>query len=331
VTSAVIGVVVVTLAVAAVLNARGASGPVVKTPEASSASGEIVAETTRANLVVLSARTGRVVRTLVTDVGVGAPFSVSPDGSTLFFGQPSAPAYSCPGREVAAVPISGGTPQVVASAATQPAVSPDGHHLAYLSYLGPNGCTPPPQKLVIVPLSRRTMTASQWTVPQGGQSLAQLSWAPDSRHLAYVLYDVNSGSYPRVLDTQVPGASLAGAPYPQSDATGWYGYLGDTGEFLGLYQPGPDQQHSPEVVALDPSTGAIRRRLVTLDGLTGVDALTSDPTGRHLLVVATRPGASPSQSQNLGLYQWNEGERHVTLVATGILAATWIPTSHHTR
>jgi hypothetical protein len=328
---AAIGLVIAALAVVLVLNTRDASGPVVETPGAFSASGAIVAETTDAKLVVLSSRTGSVVRTLVTDVGVGAPFSVSPDGSTLFFGRPSMSVDGCPGREVAAVPITGGTPQVIASAATQPAVSPDGHHLAYLSYLGPNGCTPPPQKLVIVALARHGTTASQWTVSQRGQSLSQLSWAPDSRHLAYVLYDVNSGSYPRVLNTATPGASLAGTPYPQSDATGWYGYLGDTGEFLGLFQPSPDQQHPPEVVALDPITGAIRRRLVTLDGLTGVDALTSDPTGRHLLIVATRPGASPSQPENLGLYRWNQGDRHVTLITSGVSAANWIPTTSAPR
>lgn len=91
-----------------------------------------------AKLQILSAGEGKVVRTLSLMPGLPQPpsseASVDPSGHTAYVSVPT--DVSCSSQEVVAIDLRSGQDRVVATAAYDPVVSPDGTRLAYVTDLG---------------------------------------------------------------------------------------------------------------------------------------------------------------------------------------------------
>lgn len=275
---------------------------------------QVVALTSKLDLVVMDASTGHVVRELDHDVSVRRGLSElapTPDGKDVYFTShlPPDPSGQCPGTvdTVMRVDVAGG---VVGSwgSGRAVAISPDGRRLAIAGGTGRSGigCGEDVASVQI----RDSAAGSVRTIVGTTGAVFSLSWAPNSRDLAFQ-WDKGS-SYAYVLDT-VGGSSLneARCVCEQSDATGWHGYLGDTGDFLGSYGPGAGSSQPNRVVALGPD-GAIGRTLFSTRA--PINDLRSDASGTHVLMTTDR-----------GLYRWSEGESEPTKIAEAIVAAAWIP------
>jgi hypothetical protein len=96
------------------------------------------------------------------------------------------------------------------------------------------------------------------------------------------------------------------------------GYLGTTGNMLGVANPGPDAH----VVALDPATGVVSRVLFALPQ---AHAPVADPTGQHIVVLQ-------GDDSNGTLYRWSDGDEEPTRIGTntGVIAVVWVPGSSAT-
>lgn len=212
-------------------------GPVGEAP------GEFVAIVSGGDIVRVDASTGKV-RGLVTPSEGGPPdkvmrqlLDVTPDHRTVYF---STAGSGC-GGGVFQVPVDGGTPTLVAAAASDPAVSPDGRLLAFLEGQDEINCS-----LVVMDLSsgeRRTFAHPAPAKPASGpgtpsvrpsecsvlpprpearaflgdishlRGLNSLSWSRDSRHIAVLVSEASASPLrppeyiPRVhvLDTAAPG------------------------------------------------------------------------------------------------------------------------------
>jgi len=81
---------------------------------------------------VVSSTTGRLIRTLAPDAGLNrfTPQPAVSPGGTVYFDEADN-VSGIPGEQILSVPLSGGHVTVVANG-HDPAVSPDGHFLAYL-------------------------------------------------------------------------------------------------------------------------------------------------------------------------------------------------------
>lgn len=162
-------------------------------------------------VVVLDTADGRVVRTLFEappqPEGTVAGVSLSADGRTVWFSF-RGPSCDSPGA-VHRVPIGGGPAEKVADGMS-PAVSPDGRLLAYAAPAaargGPGDCA---QALVVRDLV--SGVERSWVPEDNGWdelvTIAEISWAPDSRRLAYE--GSYEGSGVSVLDTLRPGTLTA--------------------------------------------------------------------------------------------------------------------------
>jgi hypothetical protein len=116
---------------------------------------EIVGWTSGFRLVTISTRTGVVLHTLATQVGIFAPglpdVSVAPDG-TVFFDSSAASTFDrgdWTGDQIFSVPINGG-PITRVAAGVDPEVSPDGRRLAYVDS-DPQGEAPISRQLAASP------------------------------------------------------------------------------------------------------------------------------------------------------------------------------------
>lgn len=206
----------------------------------------------------------------------------------------------------------GGPFSLVADNASEAAITPDGQQLAFVSSTGNVDCSRF-SSLVVRPVNSNV--GARWYAPTGDR-LTSPSWAPDSRHLAYIL--LGTGSYPRVLDTRDLRAALDGPPLPQTDGTGWHGYLGVTGDYLGDQIP-VSPRPAAQLVALDSQTGAIKEPLTAITTRSGGGLRpTSDTTGSHILVVVGAP-----DRPTLDLYRWSRGERRAELIGHDVVSASW--------
>jgi hypothetical protein len=149
-----------------------------------------------------------------------------------------------------------------------------------------------------------------WAVTEPDQSLALLSWAPDSRNLAFVFVDGNTSST-QELDTATAASLSDARPLAVPVTAGW-GYLGTTGEF-GAVRNG-------RAVAVDPDTGATRRDLFAFDPELEIGRIASDSSGRHFLFERETVEGGPA-----ALFRATVGDAKPTKVADGIVAAAWVP------
>jgi len=142
---------------------------------------DIVAVTTRGELVVLDPLSGEARRILVAGGVAGGAVAVSPDGRTAYF----AARHGCQ-DEIESVPVAGGRPEPV-TAGVLPAVSPDGKELAFVRQGNGTGChhlATSGDEVVIRHLPGGGETVLEpMAKPGPPHPVSRLSWSPDSRRL----------------------------------------------------------------------------------------------------------------------------------------------------
>jgi hypothetical protein len=276
--------------------------------------GRIVAVTRDFELVLIDPTTGDAVRPLAGRVTVGhdqADLAVTPDGQSVYFvsGPPRHPRPQCPGNfdTVMRVDANGGAAELVDEGSSV-AVSPDGRWLA----------TAKARCAIEVPGVdlRNLLTGEKRSITGAVGAVSDLSWAPDSRHLAFRL----DSSFAHVIDT-VTATSLADARClcDQRDGSRWYGYLGSTGEFLGTASGAVGLSPYGTVVALGSDAREVRK-------------LFTPPKGEEILGLrADRSGTSVVMTTDRGLYRWREGEERPTKLSSRYVDAAWIPKVAHRR
>ncbi len=238
-----------------------------------------------AQLVVLSTRTGRIARTLASNVSIFAPglpsVSVGPHG-TVYFESASAQSFqsvtpptgtNTSGDQILSVSIGGG-PVHDLGAGSDPEVSPDGRYLAYIAPdpAGSAGEAPylvPPQGIDIATLSATGAITSVRTLEPGpaqvDQGASDLSWSPDGHLVSFDLYDPTSAATTAWTTPVGSGVtSLAGATQiPIHDAAlTWNGFFGTgahgVSQGIGVVANTDGRQ---TVVTIDRATGRITARL----------------------------------------------------------------------
>jgi len=297
---------------------------------------------------VISARSGRVVRTLASDLGLfdGTPQpTAAPDGTVYYDDAVAAsqqgPDARPPVEQILRVPITGGASTFVADG-HDPAVSPDGRFLAYLIWTqitgGPEG---------IVMVNRLTGAASTWQYSTDAPDINAISWSPDSGSLM-VSTETLAGTGSRSIGTlrlsspnrsldHLPQVQLPRCPPPTPWAgpgatrdMAWAGYL-NSHEAIGTCQhvglTSGDNWTRPVVVNL--VTSQVVRRLPRVPGLIDVGpsgGFHTDASGHHLVFIGYGRGAG-------GLYRWtvgtpaNERQSGPVFVKNDVGSASWVPTT----
>jgi hypothetical protein len=286
-------------------------------------------------IAVISAASGKIVRVLAATQAGNPTLAVTPDGTDVYFTNVRPPARGeCSSlvrgevNEVARVSIRGG-PVTVVGPGLSPAVSPNGRLLAY-SRNSTNPCAGNNDELVLVDLksgARRTFTSRH---SSSLFHLENLSWAPDSVHLGYNQYSAASPTSPKLIDTATAGTLDDAMPIPHAANSDWAGFLGGTGDAVGVTPHDGSHANPAAIVQLDGTTGAVTRTLFTLPGGLAVgnvfygpeDTLHADRSGRDVLAIGLLPVNAPIRHG--ALYRWHDGDRRPTLVADQIWAAAWI-------
>lgn len=360
--AAVIGVLVLTVTVASVLLLENQPPRPVGTPPPSRVEGVAVpamppqmvvwAQIGRTMSVqVLSSRSGHVVRTLASDIGLfnSTPQpTAAPDG-TVYFDQAigatqQGPDAHPPVEQILSIPITGGPATFVADG-HDPVVSPDGRYLAYLIW---TELTDGPEGVVVV--NRLTGAVDTWEYSTNVPDINTISWSPDSQSLA-VSTETLVGKVPRSswhlsigrLRLSDPNRSLADLPSVQlplcppptywagTGATrdmAWVGFL-NANEGIGRCQHvGLTNEDSwTQLVVVNLGTGQVVRKLPVISGLINVGpsgGFHVDASGHHLVFIGPGRGAG-------GLYRWTidtrtEGRQAAPVfVRNDVGSASWVP------
>lgn len=291
---------------------------------------------------IINSHSGKVERTLSEDVGL---FRMSPDPSaapdgTVYYdagvtGVKQGPDARPPVEEILSVPITGGTPKVVA-VGHHPAVSPDGRYLAYLTW---TDLTNAPEGVAV--LDRQTGAVTTWQYSTTTPDISKISWAPDSKSLV-VVADTLTGnsshlSVGQLALTDPLSTSLESLPQiqrplcpPPTQWAGpganremaWGGFF-NAREGIGICQQvelsQPDDRS--QAVIFDLATGRLVRKLPVVPGLIG--GFESDPSGHHLIFIGGGVGAG-------GLYRWTVDTTAVrqarpVLVKERVGSGSWVP------
>jgi hypothetical protein len=324
----------------------GGGGPAPPGPVAGMPS-QIVVWTASFKIEVLSSRTGRLIRTLATNVALfqGLPaLAVSPAG-VVYFDDVYAPGPlpAVPGgiqgsgrgagEWVLSVPLAGG-PVTRVALGSDLALSPDGRLLAYVPWTDPL-CSPPsrpcegkPEAIVVRDLPAGTQKT--WAFTSTVPFVTNLSWSPDGRYLAFAgMTGIKNGTVTvrtaQVLDTRSGGTLDDARRIPLGQAAAWAGYL--TPQAGAGVLTGPDGiiQAGGGLVEIGISSGRVLRRLTSLPprGLgTGnvfdgtENTITADRTGRYLLIVGVGTGSGE-------IFRWTFGMPRPVSIASGALEAAW--------
>jgi hypothetical protein len=323
---------------------------------------EIVAWMSDDRVVVLSARSGTILRTLATPVLLDEPGSpdltVSPTG-IVYFDSASLSSFNSGawggGDQIFSVPITGG-PVTHIAAGYDPQVSPNGHQLAFVApesggeapYLNAAG------GIELAQLSSNAVTATRILHPdasQLNQGITQLSWSPDSDRLSFAQIDGDTDVttfWTVPVDAPVTSLGAATEIPLRNAALTWNGYWGSHQEHgravgLGVLTTTTGTQR---VVVIDPQSG---RQLSTLFSLRGAvcvalspasppaptpspctygfdNTVISDTSGGDVLLAgATQVSATTGARTTPYLYRWRIGDRRLIRLTPGALRATWAP------
>jgi hypothetical protein len=292
---------------------------------------EMVVLTNTAHLEVISTITGRVIRTLASDVALyrGTPsMTVSPSGVVYF--DDAETVNGEPTERILDVPVAGG-PITTLAEGHAPVMSPNGHLLAYLTYTDLSGT---PEGIAVRDLL--TGTTTKWAYSTTLPDIGRLSWAPDSRSLSFT--STAPGEHNTsplvlrafVLDVQGASGPLDGArQIPLPTGMSWAGYLNQT-QGIGLVQHAGLNRRSNwfEISEVEVRSGRIVKRLATFPGSLAVDnvydgaegTLQMDPSHRYLSIAETGSG-------NWSLYRWKIASGPALRIATGVIAGAWVPVS----
>jgi len=277
---------------------------------------QVVVWTGMFRLEVLSSRTGRVLRTLATNVGLyqGLPtISVSPTGAVYFANARNREQW------IESIPLTGGSVTTI-GVGIMPAISPNGRLLAYVTNTG----------RTIVVRNLATGVARRWSFASGVPAISSLSWSPDNRTLSYTsLHWPGLPQKPfdstQLLDTR-SGGTLTNAPRVRlARGLMWAGFLTAR---IGLAVKSYPSAHGAQeaLVAVAVKSGRVLRRLIQLprqglsasnayDGTEG--AITIDRTGHYVLIAAYGPDGSGE------IFRWTFGARHLFAVGRGAIRAAW--------
>jgi WD40-like Beta Propeller Repeat len=284
---------------------------------------QIVVWTDNFKIEVLSSRTGRMIRTLATNVAVtrGIPtLAVSPAGVVYFDDARGHRNF------VLSVPLTGGPVTTVADG-NQPALSPDGRQLAYWINIDHRALRQP-EAIVVRDLPAGTQKT--WPFTSYLSDITSMSWSPDGRSLAFAdLTYVQNGTVliraAQVLDTR-SGGTLDGAQrIPLGRRVAWAGFLtSHTGAGVLAEQHGPIQTGG-DLVEVGIARGQVLRRLTSLppQGLATVNSvdgtegtITVDRTGSYLLIAGMGTGTGE-------IFRWTFGMPHPVEITSGALHAVW--------
>jgi hypothetical protein len=207
------------------------------------------------------------------------------------------------------------------------ALSPDGRSLAVADFTG----------LHIFNLP--TGTQRTWHPSLGGANLdnattdALLSWAADSRHLAFAYNSDTSSMGAYLLDTRAPGSRLVHAPVPGTNATPWYQIrLTADGRTVIAVLAAPNRRNpngaAQKLKEFSARTGRLLRVLNYLPVWNYTDVeqvLWASPSGHTLLVANTKPYPGKRRASFLlGHTGLLTGHRFTPLPwFTNTLAAAW--------
>jgi hypothetical protein len=266
---------------------------------------------------VLSARTGRVLRTLAADVGLyqGLPtVAVSVTGMVYF-------DTARRGREqVMRVPLAGGPVTTVATG-HDPAVSPDGRMLAYVTDAGLTGA---PEAIVVQNLA--TGTQRRWAFTSW-PDIDSLSWSPDGVLLSFTaIIGSTFHATAWLLDTRRAGPLDSARPIRLGRGLQWAGFLTSGTGLAVAPRPGQAGRGGPQVLLeAAVSSGQIVRRLVPLpaqalfpaDTLQGNNAITADPGGHYLLIATAGPDGYGE------IFRWTVGTHQLVPLVRGATRASW--------
>jgi putative cell wall-binding protein len=272
-----------------------------------------VALTADGQVAVVDTTTGKPLRQLMsvpTDDWANNDLAVTPDRRTAFVTRPGSAEQP---TDIARVPVSGGEPEIVATDASSPAVSPDGETLAYIVHRYPQPGDPDP-RIVLRDLS----SGQQVMLDSGGDwhYVSELAWTADGERLAFVSGEVMTGVATIDADaTSMAQASQVGPPLDGSADRRWTSVAGfEQGlavvdRCCDLAQP---RQWRVLHAGLD---GTIHGTLIA-DGRLEASRVTSNADGSALLAVVD---GGPDGGQ---LVRWNgAGQAHT--VTGDVIEAAW--------
>ena len=297
---AAVGVLVIVALVAVSLR-RGSQQVTTGPPPAGAGkpATQLVALTGQGRIVLLDAETGKWVRTVAyTRADLGSTVAVSPDRRLVFFeASQRGVDYNPCGQGIAAVPLTGGPPVLVAPAASDPALSPDGQRLAYVTGTDELNCSiavvdlatgarrsfaypfQPHPPLVPGPGSSETYSCTTPVPAADARPLlvpdrASLSWAPDSRRLAFVTQPdtaapdgYHATARVAVLDTDANSslgdAQVVGPPLTElGHSSGWSNVVWQNSTTLWAVDQDRCGQPAPRLLRISVSTGAAKTAAV---------------------------------------------------------------------
>ncbi|MFN2626171.1 MAG: hypothetical protein ABR520_08840, partial [Mycobacteriales bacterium] len=308
-------------------------------PDAPGRPARFIAVSAQHEAFLYDGATGQPLHPLGDDAQVVTTAAVD-DGRTYYYASSSGCRSTIVGRESAGA-SPGATERSTESfrverngAAADLAASPDGRRLAYVLEVSrpgdrPGLCPLPELHVLDVTTGRdgiwtdRSYERDPAYPDSVGLSVRSLSWAPDSRHLAYMTWfccDQTAGI--RVLDTDAPGRDfLAPKMHGEFFKVGASScrllastYRGRTGELAAVQECWGEEGEtdaSHEVVVVDPQTGRPTRTLAALstaDDVYEFHSLDFDRSGRHFL--ATWEERSDSGEQRVITVRWDGGEVH---------------------
>ena len=273
-------------------------------------------------IVIVSAGTGRVVRSLTSDVpgGGAANPAVTPDGRTVWFSRGDGTCAA----HLASVPLAGGAERKLpgsgeAGPESLPLPRPRRAQIAYARA----SCSDSGEALVVGDL--------RGVEGHGQLGLEPLQWSRDGDHLLAATPD---GSEVRLLDINPAGAIVADQVLnPGDPASGCalvvFGFSPDNnGGYVAERRCGSSDGTAVgrrSLVLLDRG-GVIRQILVRLARGQGfVDQPAFDTTGHSLLFSTAAVQSDTTQGGPVSLWVWRDGEIRLLARQSGYRHPAWLP------
>lgn len=277
-----------------------------------------VAVTADGRLVVLDATSGEEIRELMDGIPTDDPakndIAVTPDGSQAYVAVPA--SESGGDTDIVRVPVAGGEPEVVATDASSPAVSPAGTTLAYAEHVG-DGPGHPEPRLVRRDLATGDEVRLAVADADAYFYVSDVSWTADGQQLAFTDGEINTGVHTIAADaTSMSQARRLGPGEEQADTDLSWSDTAAFGRRLAVTETCCDVgEERWRVIDVDPGDGS---RHGTLMGEQRLEAVHLDSNADASALLAVEGGGLEGGT----LRRWNgAGEAHT--VADDVIVAAW--------